>query len=66
MSFFKRKHIRRKSEKPAGKTPEEILAQFGFSSSEEVGKLATQLTAKTTVERAEKTLGISLRGGQKK
>jgi hypothetical protein len=65
VSLFKRKHIRRKSEKPAAKTSEEILAQWGFSSPEEVGKLATQLTAKTTVEMAEKTLGISLRGGQK-
>jgi len=65
MSFFKRNHIRRKSEKPAGKTPEEILAQFGFSSSEEVGKLATRLTAKTTVERAEKALGMKLKGVKK-
>jgi len=65
MSLFKRKHVRRRPEKPAGKTSEEILAQCGFSSAEEVGKLATQLTTKTTVEKAEKTLGISLRGGKK-
>lgn len=65
MSIFKRKHIRRRSERPSGKTPEEILAQCGFTGSEEVGKLATKLTTKTTVERAEKALGISLKGGQK-
>ena len=53
------KHIRRRSEKPQGKTPEQILAQLGLTK-DAVGKAVTNANTSYIVKKAEQC-GLKLR-----